>query len=203
MIHRRRAPKAPLGLKGSWPEGPEGIRTSQIQEHFKIRTILVGAGLCSARRDAPLFTIIFGKFVPFFCGQRYILQCRNSYQKFASAVQLFLLLLQKKKLQKENEPGGISISPRSPLEPTRKTASVFLNFSREIWNSSEFRTLQELPLGTSGALGAPAPVVGVDAHIDPAGCTVFTGICGEFVTAQWADRVVGPYGKASIASRIS
>ena len=24
-------------------------------------------------------------------------------------------------------------------------------------------------------------------HIDPAGCTVFTGICGEFVTAQWAD----------------
>ena len=27
--------------------------------------------------------------------------------------------------------GGISISPRSPLEPTRKTALVFLDFSRE------------------------------------------------------------------------
>ena len=41
-----------------------------------------------------------------------------------------------------------------------------------------------------------APVhsfVGVDAHIDPADRTVFTRICGEFVTSQWADRVVGPY----------
>ena len=27
----------------------------------------------------------------------------------------------------------------------------------------------------------------------------FTGIFGEFVTSQWADRVVGPYGKASTA----
>ena len=35
--------------------------------------------------------------------------------------------------------------------------------------------------------------VGVDAHIDPAECTVFTGISSEFVAAQWADRVVGPY----------
>ena len=33
-----------------------------------------------------------------------------------------------------------------------------------------------------------------DAHIGPAECTVFTGIYGEFVTSQWADRVVGPYG---------
>ena len=30
-------------------------------------------------------------------------------------------------------------------------------------------------------------------HIGPAECTVFTGIYGEFVTSQWADRVVGPY----------
>ena len=37
--------------------------------------------------------------------------------------------------------------------------------------------------------------VGVDAHIDPAECTVFTEICGEFVVAQRADRVVGLYGK--------
>ena len=35
-------------------------------------------------------------------------------------------------------------------------------------------------------------------HIGPAECTVFTGIYGEFVTSQWADRVVGPYGEASI-----
>ena len=32
----------------------EGIRMSQISEHLRIRTILVGAGLCSARQDAPL-----------------------------------------------------------------------------------------------------------------------------------------------------
>ena len=30
-------------------------------------------------------------------------------------------------------------------------------------------------------------------HIDPAGCTGFTEIFGEFVTSHWADRVVGPY----------
>ena len=35
--------------------------------------------------------------------------------KFATAVPLFLLLLQKKKWQKENEPEGISISPQTPL----------------------------------------------------------------------------------------
>ena len=33
-IRRHRPPtKAPLGHKGSWPEGPEGIRTPQIPEH--------------------------------------------------------------------------------------------------------------------------------------------------------------------------
>ena len=45
-----------------------------------------------------------------------------------------------------------------------------------------------------------APVVGVDAHIDPAGCTDFTKIFGESVTSQWADRVVGPYNAASRSS---
>ena len=34
-------------------------------------------------------------------------------------------------------------------------------------------------------------------HIGPAECTVFTGIYGEFVTFQWADRVVGPYNNPS------
>ena len=35
--------------------------------------------------------------------------------------------------------------------------------------------------------------VEADAHIGPAGCTDFAKIFGEFATAQWADRVVGPY----------
>ena len=35
-------------------------------------------------------------------------------------------------------------------------------------------------------------------HISPAGCTGFTEIFGEFVTSHWADRVVGPYGEASM-----
>mgnify|MGYP004566011981 CR=1 FL=1 len=30
-------------------------------------------------------------------------------------------------------------------------------------------------------------------HIDPAGCTGFTKVSGEFAAAQGADRVVGPY----------
>ena len=50
--------------------------------------------------------------------------------KFAGAVQHFLLLLQKKTLAKEKEPGGLRISP-GPLEAPKKTASVFLNLSRE------------------------------------------------------------------------
>ena len=35
-------------------------------------------------------------------------------------------------------------------------------------------------------------------HISPARCTGFTEILGEFVTSHWADRVVGPYGEASM-----
>ena len=35
-------------------------------------------------------------------------------------------------------------------------------------------------------------------HVGPAGCTGFTEIFGEFVTSHWADRVVGPYGEASM-----
>ena len=35
-------------------------------------------------------------------------------------------------------------------------------------------------------------------HIGPARCTGFTEILGEFVTSHWADRVVGPYGEASM-----
>ena len=36
-------------------------------------------------------------------------------------------------------------------------------------------------------------IVGADSHIAPADCTVFTEICGEFVTSQWADVGIGPY----------
>ena len=45
-------------------------------------------------------------------------------------IQHFLLVLQKKMLAKEKEPGGISDFPPDPLETTKKTASVFLEFSR-------------------------------------------------------------------------
>ena len=43
-------------------------------------------------------------------------------------------------------------------------------------------------------------VVGVDAHIDPAGCTGFTEIFGETEPSHWADRAVGPYGEISMHS---
>ena len=39
-------------------------------------------------------------------------------------------------------------------------------------------------------------------HIGPAECTVFTGIYGEFVTSQWAARVVGPYKRIGMSLRI-
>ena len=42
--------------------------------------------------------------------------------------------------------------------------------------------------------------VGVDAHIDPAGCTGFTEIFGETEPSHWADRAVGPYGEISMHS---
>ena len=48
--------------------------------------------------------------------------------------------------------------------------------------------------------GTPGTVVGVDAYIDPAGCTGFTEIFGESEPSHWADRVVGPYGEISIHS---
>ena len=53
------------------------------------------------------------------------------------------MLLQKKMLAKENEPGGDFDFPPDPLEPTKKTASVFLDLSRETRNSSNFLTFLE------------------------------------------------------------
>ena len=59
-------------------------------------------------------------------GRRLIL----SY-KFAGAVQHFLLLPQKKTLAKEKGDRGDFDFPPNPLEPNKKTASVFLDLSRE------------------------------------------------------------------------
>ena len=42
-------------------------------------------------------------------------------------------------------------------------------------------------------------IVGADAHIGPADCTVFTEICGEFATSRWAGRVVGPYNSTALS----
>ena len=40
-------------------------------------------------------------------------------------------------------------------------------------------------------------------RIDPADCTVFTEIYGEFVTAQRADVGIGPYKSIKIAANIA
>ena len=45
-------------------------------------------------------------------------------------------------------------------------------------------------------------VVGVDAYIDPAGCTAFTEIYGKFVTARRADVGIGPYNQTDKCMRI-
>ena len=63
---------------------------------------------------------------------------RSSYWKLAAALQSFLLLLQKQKVQKENEPGGISISPRSPLEATRKPLWFLWTFPAKLEAAQKF-----------------------------------------------------------------
>ena len=45
-------------------------------------------------------------------------------------------------------------------------------------------------------------VVGVDAHIDPAECSVLTEISGEFATPQRADVGIGPYSQVGKCIRI-
>lgn len=54
--------------------------------------------------------------------------------------------------------------------------------------------------GPTVLLQSPRTFVGVDAHIDPAGCTGFTEIFGETEPSHWADRAVGPYGEISMHS---
>ena len=50
------------------------------------------------------------------------------FLKLATAAQHFLLLLQKKTLGKENEPGGISISLRTSLKRPEKPLRFFWTF---------------------------------------------------------------------------
>ena len=103
-------------------------------------------------------------------------------------------------------PGGISISLRPSLNRPRKplrfswifpaifeTAQIFWRCTYKLrrgrCRSQPFATKERYGCGsaacryTSARQNAP----------------YFTGIFGEFVTSQWADRVVGPYGKASTA----
>ena len=87
------------------------------------------------------------------------------------------MLLQKKKLQKENKPEGISIFPRTPLNRPEKPLRFFWTFPAKIEAAQNFQRTS----------------VGVDANIDPAGCTGFTEIFGKFATSQRADVGIGPY----------
>jgi len=57
---------------------------------------------------------------------------RSSYWKLAAALQSFLLLLQKKRLGKENEPGGISISLRTSLKRPGKPFGFLGSFPRNL-----------------------------------------------------------------------
>ena len=93
---------------------------------------------------------------------------------------LFFCFSKRKDWEKKTSPGDFD-SPRSPLNRPRKP-------SRFSWI---FPAKFEKLLKISGI--SRKSFVGVDAHIDPADCTVFTEIYGEFVTAQRADVGIGPY----------
>ena len=60
--------------------------------------------------------------------------------KFTTAVQHFLLLLQKKTLAKEKEPEGISISPQTPLNRPEKPLRFFWTFPAIAENPMRIRT---------------------------------------------------------------
>ena len=54
---------------------------------------------------------------------------------------IFFCFSKRKRWQKKMSPGDFDFPP-DPLEPTRKTPSVFLDFSREICNSPKSLTLR-------------------------------------------------------------
>ena len=116
------------------------------------------------------------------------------------------MLLQKKTLAKENEPGGISIFPRASLNRPRKplrfswifpaifeTAQIFWRCTYKLrrcrCRSQPFATKERYGCGSAACRYTSTRQI----------APYFTGIFGEFVTSQRADRVVGPYGKASTA----
>ena len=123
-----------------------------------------------------------------------------------TVLQHFLLLLQKKTLAKETEPGGISIFPRASLNRPRKplrfswifpaifeTAQIFWRCTYKLrrcrCRSQPFATKERYGCGSAACRYTSTRQI----------APYFTGIFGEFVTSQRADRVVGPYGKASTA----
>ena len=74
--------------------------------------------------------------------------------------------------------------------------------SAQLTERPRSRQLQIL-CGFSANPQAPAHSdVGVDAHIDPAECTNFMEIYGEFVTSQRADVGIGPYSQIGKCQRI-
>ena len=83
------------------------------------------------------------------------------FYRFAGAVSLFLLLLQKKKWQKENEPEGISISPQTPLNRPRKPLRFSWIFPAGIGRYAPRISFSAFPLASPGgrAKGLPREVI--------------------------------------------
>ena len=94
---------------------------------------------------------------------------------------LFFCFSKRKDWEKKTSPGDFDFPPRSPLNRPRKPPRFSWIFP------AKFEKLLKI----SGI--SRKSFVGVDAHIDPADCTVFTEIYGEFVTAQRADVGIGRY----------
>ena len=69
-----------------------------------------------------------------------VFQKADVQYKFATAVQHFLLLLQKKTLAKEKEPEGISISPQTPFTRPEKPLRFFWTFPAIAENPMRIRT---------------------------------------------------------------
>ena len=60
----------------------------------------------------------------------------------------------------------------------------------------KLQRIRDFPMGRQSRRPLQRPLlspVGADDSVRPQTAPVFTGIYGESVAAQWADRVVGPY----------
>ena len=69
-----------------------------------------------------------------------VYQKADRLYRFVTALQHFLLLLQKKTLAKEKEPEGISISPQTPLNRPEKPLRFFWTFPAIAENPMRIRT---------------------------------------------------------------